>query len=195
MKHRIILLVPISVLIIVVVLILKFNFFPSKTNLNKKTSNDTVASRYYVPVNSEDNEELKLKKEKYNELVSQSQKIENEFNIKQINGTATSEDYNENNKVAANLYNQMQALGINPDDYKSAKQKYEENYEGYVRDNEMFLSEYTDEKGQVIPQHAKDYEMYLKRKQYLESVKSKYDQGKISSEEALKSFTEQNNIK
>ncbi|MFT9077130.1 hypothetical protein, partial [Ethanoligenens sp.] len=68
-------------------------------------------------------------------------------------------------------------------------------YEGYISDNEMFLSEYTDKNGWVIPQHAKDYEMYLKRKQYLESVKHEYDQGKISAEEALKSFTEQNSIK
>lgn len=196
MKHRIIPLVTISVLIIIAaVLILKFNFFPSKTNPNKKPSNDAVASSYYVPINSGDNEELKTKKEKYNELVKQSANIVAEYDKKMRNRTITSQEIQNYKEQSELLYEQMQALGINPDDYKSSKQKYEENYEGYVCDNEMFLSEYTDKNGRVIPQYAKDYEMYLKRKQYLESVKHKYDQGKISAEEALKSFTEQNNIK
>lgn len=145
----------------------------------------------YATINPNDSVDIKQKKQKYNDLINQIKKQTNEFQMKQKNGTATSKDYEENSQKAYDLYNQLHALGIDPSKDETPDQKYEKNVRGYISDKEMLLSEYTDKNGNVIPQYAKDYEVALKRKNYLEQIERDYNAGKISADDALKSFTDQ----
>lgn len=149
----------------------------------------------YVSIYSSDTDDVKKKKQIYNQLCSQWEKMKSDFEDKQKSGTVTDKDYEEYNEKGNEIADEIQKLGIKPESQETAAQKYEKEVDLYISDQKMVADGCLDQNGKVIPDLKSRYDNANKRIAYLKKVKVQYQKGEISAEEALKSFTEQNNIK
>lgn len=197
---KLIIIATVCVLVICAVILL-FHYTAS-SNKSQNTSKiipdsrvSSVGSSPYVSVNSYDTDDIKQKKQHYNELCLQWEKIKSDFEAKQKNGTVTDKDYEEYNKKSNEIADEIEKSGIKPDSQVDAAQKYEKEVDLYISDQQMVANDCLDQNGKVIPELKSRYDNANKRIAYLKNIKAQYEQGKISAEEALKSFTEQNNIK
>lgn len=161
----------------------------SKSSLSKEQSSTNADEYKHVTINPSDSDELKQRKQEYNNLVDEAKREDSEYERKLFSGKATKQDFEDYNKSCVESGNKIASLGINPKENETADEKYLSEVDGYIDDQVMLMADFKE------ANNDKEYKLALKRKEYLENIKNDYKDGKISADEALKSFTEQYNIK
>ncbi|MFT9077131.1 hypothetical protein [Ethanoligenens sp.] len=189
------------VLVICAAVILFFHYTVGNNksqNASKVIPDLTVSNEEYSPlvsINSSDTDDIRQKKQHYNELISQADKLDHDFESNVQNSTATDKDYKEYKKKSNEIASEIQGLGIEAESQDTAAQKYEKEVDLYISDQQMVADGCLDQNRKVIPELKNRFDNANKRIAYLKKVKAQYQKGEISAEEALKSFTEQNSIK
>ena len=180
-----------AIMISVVIFGRNSNIKQSSSNLNNSASievsngnSSSSSSDGMVPIYPDDTGEIKKKKEEYNKIALQGKQLGNEY----VNGKISKEEFL---KQSEQLRKKLDATGINPKDYVTPEQKYEERYECNILDKEMLDNDCRDDNGKIIPKYKDKYELNIKRKEYIEKIHNDFKAGKISAKEAEKSLTDQ----
>ena len=180
-----------AIMISVVIFGRNSNIKQSSSNLNNSASTEvsngnssSSSSDGTVPIYPDDTEEVKDKKEEYNKIRLEGKRIHDDY----MNGKMTHEEYI---KEAKKLRDKSDATGINPKDYVTPEQKYEEHYNFAKEDNAIIMHDHMDDNGNVPSEYMQEYNLAKERNKYLDKVYKDFKAGKISAKEAEKSLTDQ----
>lgn len=163
--------------------------------VRRQPTNEEIAEiGRYAKIKPSDSEDVKKRKRKYNEIERYGKKLEDEHQKKVENGTLTQSEDEQFLNETEKLNNEQKKLDINPEDDETADEKYMQHVDGVIDGTDIVMSGCLDDNGRVEAKEKAKYNRAKKRKKYLEKIKKEYYAGKISAEEALKSFDEQKKI-
>jgi hypothetical protein len=167
----------------------------SNSSTSSSSSSDISSIGKFAKIKPTDSEDVKERKRQYNELENEGDKLHDDWLAKFKSNTLTEEDDKEYRGKCQEIRDKQKALGIDPTEDETADEKFRSNIDGYISTCELGKSMYLDDHGNVNPADREKYERACRKEEYLKKVKKDYEEGKITADEALKSFDEFNNIK